>query len=300
MAVSNVIGGGQRSQSYLGTKAPNPANVIPAKRDPTSDDVAGYVPGTLWINIATIETNGEQQATWYKIAPSGSTVTLTGDTGGPLESTSFTFTGTSGGSTVAFSGSTTTLSLQLSDSNSNTLLGTGAGAAGPGSTNTGVGSNVLGSLSGSAGNSAFGTSALGALTGGNSNTGIGNSSLDALQTGTFNTALGASSGDLLSSAESSNIYIGYNTRGSAGVSNRCRIGNGTGTGNGQLNSTFIAGINGINVTGAQVLVSASDQLGITVSSRKYKDNITDMHDASNDIYKLRPVTFSLKIRCIMA
>jgi hypothetical protein len=105
MSITNKLGGGSRSQSYLGTKADNPANVIPAKRDPTSDDVSGYVPGTLWINIidstiwilasviATIETNGEQQATWYQIAPiSGSSALSLIETKTAASVTELTFT----------------------------------------------------------------------------------------------------------------------------------------------------------------------------------------------------------------
>jgi hypothetical protein len=364
MASTNQLGGGARSQSYLGTKADNPPNVILSERNPTTSDVSGYALGDLWLNKedltlwslvnieATIQTQGKQVSTWSQlnitqviplpianggtnavvmtdengviyydgtslvtttvgtagqvltsngtgVAPtfqdfSSGNITLTGDSGGPLVSTSFTISGSSAGSSVSFAGADTTLSLHVTDGSSNTILGQGAGAAGPGSANTAFGVAALGSLNGSAGNTAIGTSALSSLSGGNANCGIGNSSLNGITSGTFNTALGSSSGDLLSSSESSCIYIGYSTRGSVGVSNRCRIGTSTGTGIGQLNSTFIAGIAGINVTGAQVLVSSGDQLGVTVSSRKYKENIQDMGEASADIYQLRPVTFSLK------
>lgn len=89
MAQSNRLGGSIRGSSYLGTNANNPSNVSYAKRDPTTDDVAGYVPGDIWINtigstafilasvIATVDTNGEQQATWLQIAgSSGGAVNL--------------------------------------------------------------------------------------------------------------------------------------------------------------------------------------------------------------------------------
>ena len=48
------------------------------------------------------------------------------------------------------------------------------------------------------------------------------------------------------------------------------------------------------MTGTAVLVSTGNQLGVAVSSRKYKENIVDMGDYSSDILKLRPVTFTLK------
>lgn len=79
MAQSNMLGGGSRGQSYLGTRANNPANVIEADRNPLITDVMGYAIGTLWINVpesigwlltnveATLETGGKQVATWEEL-----------------------------------------------------------------------------------------------------------------------------------------------------------------------------------------------------------------------------------------
>jgi len=75
-----------------------------------------------------------------------------------------------------------------------------------------------------------------------------------------------------------------------GESNTIRIGN-------QFNNkTFIAGISGVTTggTGAAVLVDANGQLGTISSSRRFKDDIQDMGDASSDLMKLRPVTFRYK------
>ena len=59
--------------------------------------------------------------------------------------------------------------------------------------------------------------------------------------------------------------------------------------------TFIAGINNATVTGAQVLVDASTgQLGIAVSSRRYKEDILPMADVTGMLQKLRPATFHYK------
>jgi septal ring factor EnvC (AmiA/AmiB activator) len=46
--------------------------------------------------------------------------------------------------------------------------------------------------------------------------------------------------------------------------------------------------------GAAVVVDANGQLGTTSSSRRFKDDIKDMGDASSDLMKLRPVTFRYK------
>ena len=58
--------------------------------------------------------------------------------------------------------------------------------------------------------------------------------------------------------------------------------------------TFIAGISGVNVSGVPVLVSSTGQLGIASSSRRYKEDIQDMGDATADLMRLRPVTFRYK------
>src|SRR5262249_28078250 len=55
--------------------------------------------------------------------------------------------------------------------------------------------------------------------------------------------------------------------------------------------TFVAGISGIAVNGSAVVVNAAGQLGIVVSSARYKRDISDMDSASTDLMKLRPVVF---------
>src|SRR4030095_9880207 len=58
--------------------------------------------------------------------------------------------------------------------------------------------------------------------------------------------------------------------------------------------TFIAGINSVPITGSQVLVNISGQLGILASSARYKRDIHDMGDRSQGLLQLRPVTFRYK------
>ena len=66
-----------------------------------------------------------------------------------------------------------------------------------------------------------------------------------------------------------------------------------GTG-GMQTATFIAGIHGVAVTGAAVLVSSSGQLGVAPSSERFKDRIKPMDKASEAILALKPVTFRYK------
>lgn len=127
------------------------------------------------------------------------------------------------------------------------------------------------------------------------NTCIGASTLSSLVSGSRNTAVGYSSGSGLTTTDSDNIFIGYNAVGTAGNNNVLVIGSGTGTGNGNLNKASICGINGITVTGTAVLVSSADQLGIAVSSRRFKENIEPMDSYSSPVMNLRPVTFNYTV-----
>jgi len=57
-------------------------------------------------------------------------------------------------------------------------------------------------------------------------------------------------------------------------------------------SCFIQGIDGVGVSGVPVQVDANGQLGIVVSSIKYKENVKDLENTSK-IYNLRPVSYTL-------
>ncbi len=121
------------------------------------------------------------------------------------------------------------------------------------------------------------------------NTAVGYQALQALQTGTVNTAFGYQVG--FNSMGSNNIYIGANVTGSALDNNVIRIG----IQNSGTSGTYIGGINGATVAGGiPVLINGSGQLGTTLSSKRYKENIYDMGDITQGLYKLRPVVFNYK------
>jgi hypothetical protein len=86
---------------------------------------------------------------------------------------------------------------------------------------------------------------------------------------------------------SDNIDIG--NVGIAGESNTIRIG-----AVGTQTNTFIAGIQGVAVTGSAVVVNASGQLGVVPSSARFKEAIKPMEKASEAILSLKPVTFRYK------
>jgi hypothetical protein len=190
----------------------------------------------------------------------------------------------------------------------NTFVGYNAGnfslTVGTSRFNTGVGGanpkGALGSLTTGTQNAAFGATAATAITTGTSNLAIGATALNNLTTGSYNTCLGSSdsvnggAGYNLTSSETNNVLI--NNGGVTGHSHELRIGGATGnTNTWDINAAYICGIQGITVTGTAVLISSSDQLGIAISSRRYKENISEMDAYSSDILKLRPVTFNYTV-----
>jgi len=143
-------------------------------------------------------------------------------------------------------------------------------------------------------NSAFGYGALGSNTTGWGNSALGVGALGGVTTGNYNIGLGQQAG---SSLDIGNYNIDIGNAGAAGEYNTIRIGT-QGTvfgGLGQI-ATYIAGINGVTtgLAGAAVVVDANGQLGTISSSRRYKEDIRPMGEASDRLYQLRPVTFRYK------
>ena len=226
----------------------NPRPIL-VTRPPTAVDKAQL--GQLWIDVpnnavyilASIVNNS---ATWVEIL-SVANITLTGDTGGPLSSSSFTIQAgvatKNSGSSVSIGRVGTALTLDVTDGSDNTLVGGQAGNTAV----TGVANTGLGKF------------ALNAITTGPLNTAIGAGSLLFLTTGTYNATLGFNSGTNYTGAESNNILILND--GVLGENNTLRLGT-TGSGPGQQNRAFIAGINGVNVGSvATVVTQLNNQLG---------------------------------------
>lgn len=140
----------------------------------------------------------------------------------------------------------------------------------------------------------IGQNALNALTAtvGSRNVAIGGSALDTATACIQNVCIGHSAGHAYTTNEHDNIQIGYNVTGTLGESNVLRVGTATGTGAGNLDKAVICGINGkTSTSGTAVFVNASDVLGTSTSSIRYKDRVQDMGDDSKVLYHLRPVSF---------
>lgn len=156
--------------------------------------------------------------------------------------------------------------------------------------NTANGASALASNTGDY-NTASGASALHANTTGYANTANGTFALLSNTTGYGNTAVGYEAG-YFNSLETGfignqNIYLGYQVYPtSENESNTIRIGNAN------QSQTHIAGIFGsTSSTGAAVYVDSNGKLGIANSSRRYKEDVQDMGEASSVLMRLRPVTF---------
>lgn len=152
--------------------------------------------------------------------------------------------------------------------------------------NTANGVNALASNSIGTFNTATGTGALFNNTTGSNNTATGDDALLNNTTGSSNIAMGNGAGSNLTTGDL-NIDIG--AFGIAGESSTIRIGR-----NADQTRTFIAGITGVAVTGASVVVDGSGQLGVAPSSMRFKEEIRPMDKASEAILALRPVTFRYK------
>jgi hypothetical protein len=167
----------------------------------------------------------------------------------------------------------------------NTATGSGAlQYSTTGNGNTADGASALQDTTTGTFNTATGNAALNLNTTGSYNSANGYSSLLYNTTGSHNTALGASSGATLTTG---NYNIEIANQGTPTDDHVIRIGD-------VQSQTFIAGISGVNVSGVPVLVSSTGQLGVASSSRRYKEDIADMGDASSNLMRLRPVTYRYK------
>jgi hypothetical protein len=202
--------------------------------------------------------------------------------------------------TNAFGNTATGCQAMMSDTTGSYSLADGFNALyknTSGNGNTALGFEALTNNTVGSGNMAAGQATLALNTTGTGNTGSGASALFFNTSGSYNTALGYESGSNLSTG-SNNIDIGdYNAAeeqsdDNVGESNTIRIGE---TDNPTQNACYIAGIENDTVSGgAPVYVTMGGLLGVKSSSRRYKQDIKTMGDASEVLLSLRPVSFKYK------
>ena len=161
--------------------------------------------------------------------------------------------------------------------NSNTATGVGAlFDNSEGFNNTAIGYNALLNNTTAGDNAAIGTTALFNNTDGEFNVAVGSQALYNNVSGDSNTAVGDSAGFNITG--SGNVCIGAGMNGVAGENNITRIRN----------------VYDSVATERAVYVTSDNRIGTLASSRRYKDEIRPMEEASKAIHSLRPVRFRYK------
>jgi hypothetical protein len=327
---SGLTLGGTTIGTFSGTLAGNATTASTATN--FTGSLAGHVTGTqsatvvasvggvtaanvaAGANLANAATNLNTASALVKRDGSGNftagTITLTGSL--VLPSSSATAGVILRGSTRMMHSFGTDNFFAAANAGNFTLTGTGNTAIGvnalsshvDGFANTAVGGDALFSNTSGERNAAMGFSALGGNTTGGMNAALGEYALYKNQSGMRNVALG--SGALFSNVSgSNNIAVGKDAGNNLLGDSNIAIGNGgaasdVGTiriGGGSQTRAFIGGIRGITTgqnNAVAVVIDSTGQLGTISSSRRYKEEITDMGDASARLQALRPVTFRYK------
>ncbi len=169
---------------------------------------------------------------------------------------------------------------------SNTFLGESAGSltltVASAVANTGLGANVMSGVTSGAYNVGVGSSALTTLTSGVTNTAIG-ALAGAYLNGSGNILLGKEAGVSYVGTESYNICIGNS--GTAGESNKIRIGGAYGTGSGQQDTAYITGIvhasNGLVADAGNIVCTSGD---ITASVGNVNVTLGDINIDDGNLY----------------
>ncbi len=156
-----------------------------------------------------------------------------------------------------------------------------------GSFNTAAGGQALYYNVSGVDNTALGVNALVSNTFGNNNTALGtNALLNSTGNSNKNIAIGYQAGINLTGG-SNNIYLG-SVGGDGAEAQTIRIGK-------AQTRTFIAGIANASGSGATVEINTSTgQLGVLLSSARYKQDIAPMGSRSEKVLDLRPVTFAYR------
>jgi len=191
----------------------------------------------------------------------------------------------------------------------NTAIGRSALFNNTSSDNTAVGHNALTSNSDGFQNTATGTNALAGNSGGSFNTAIGVVALLVNNTGSNNTAIGV--GALVKDISgAANTAIGQDALANSTGSNNIALGTTAGwnvttahnvicigtTGQNVNDSFYIGNVfeTSIDADNLPVRIDFRGRLGTQSSSRRFKDHIAPMDEASETILALRPVTFHYK------
>jgi len=264
--------------------SPGVARDVPMLSSPCNSGIPSTV-GAYSVNVAVVPPGPLAYLTlWPEGLPFPGTATLNDLSGGIVDNAAIVPAGTNGDIQVYATNSTDV----IIDINGYYASPTDANS------NTGIGEGALLSNSTGASNTALGQAALFSNTTGTNNTAIGTSALTNNVSGSNNIGIGQGAAGLVANGNSGNIEIG--TRGASADSGTIRIGGSSTFSDPAVQTAFfVAGVASTAVSGVSVLIDTSTgQLGVASSSRRYKEDIHDMGDASRGLMQLRPVTFRYK------
>jgi hypothetical protein len=230
--------------------------------------------GTYNTAVGILSLKSDTTGSYNTAVGAGTLVLNTGDQNtaigfGALLSNTTGFKNTANGAFALFSN---TIGIQNTASGYSALFSNTTGGSNTANGIVALVSNTTGGL-----NTATGLAALASNTTGSDNTANGEGSLQNNTAGASNTALGNFAGSNVTTANNV-ICIGANVAGN-NVDNSCYIGN-------------IFGATSSN--GIGVLVNSNGRLGTTTSSRRFKEGIKPMNQASEALFSLKPVTFRYK------
>lgn len=275
---------------------------------PIGSTGADPVLATLTAGTNITITNGAGSITIDATGGGGGIATINGDTGSATGATVTLDAASNCGASWQFNGAGAVMTLLVEDTNNNIFMGgfsgnlTGTGDQNVGighatflnfstaTSNVGIGYDSCQNIDTANQNTAVGSGALITLaTGSGENTAVGYQALSGISTGSNNIGIGNNAGANYGGSDSNNIAIG--AQGTNGNSNEILLGDFA-----TQTTCFIAGIAGVTVANsAAVLIDTTNgQMGTVVSSRRYKDNIIDMDEASAPILNLRPTIFNYK------
>jgi trimeric autotransporter adhesin len=189
--------------------------------------------------------------------------------------------------------SNTAIGVSALRNNFNTAIGHDALSVNDVSGNTAVGFRAAYSNTNGISNTALGYAALLANSTGEENTAVGAGALQGMTDGGGNTAIGA--GTLQATANGACLAIGWHAGATgSGIGNIYIGANIDGPPN-ELGVTRIANIYSTGAAiGRAVYVTSDNILGTLKSSRRYKDEVKLMAEASEAIFSLHPVSFRYK------
>lgn len=226
--------------------------------------------------------NGTTDPTFQPVSASGSLTSITGNTGGAQTPLAGNFNLVTANTTLQFAGTANTETLDF-NAPANLMIGSTGPIITSGTANITYGPGSGAQLTTGSSNILIGQATGSSIRAGSDNVVVANGGANTLGSGNWNSIYGANGGANYTAAETSNVLLA-----NAGVStenNTMRLGT-TGTGNGQVSTSFVAAVAAVTVSNPRVVVinSATEQLGSIAMNQFSQVNIQSFITAGTATY----------------